>query len=514
MGSAAVMVGLLALATGLLPAAAAAAPATPSTSYPYLKNFRTTQLSGRFLTKSGAAIPNAIVNLSLHQIKDSGPEVQQMPLIVETHTDAAGAFAFAVPRTAVVLAAARANHGNLNLIIRAMKLPTVAHGQAASGAAATAAGPSSTNGTTSVAWPSCPPQIACGIPPEPTLPSVPNVAPYGTHTPQHYVAFVSTWAGTLVDPFSMYPRELVSVVDKVRNLNLYATDGVALLTGNAGAHCITSVTPTCPYNPVEAANAYPQDALPPGTVPASVNTEAIKAMQQVGSATGTSDVRPPDEPGYCDDGSESVYAQEYDWVPVTDMHAYWDVQVQITVDQSTTTTIGVGVHDQSDNGNWTVDGNTSNTTGQNWTSGWYGPAFAERWDEYHLFYAISHDDQCYAGTDSWDFFWDEISDQGWKSGEQTDGSDLSYLDGADQQQAYSNYSAPFDSDGNGGIWSKYDGQGYHFGAEIGAFGVSLGGETDWNQQVVEKWQFGYGAATHWLFGHDGTPDASQVVYSR
>ena len=500
---------------GMTPVAAASAQldsGAAGSGFHYLTNFRTTHLSGRFVTAQGTTIPNAVVYLALNQVHDGGPEVQKMDMIAETHTTATGAFAFTVPKTTAVLDAARRNHGNLNLIMRAMTIPT---GPQTSSTGPVSSAPPSDGTIGQVCIPAtvatsynCPAYL------NPPTPTTSDVLTYTTKEPDHYAAQVATWAGSLIDPFSMYPNELVAAVDPVQNLTLRATDGVALLTANAGSKCVKPVSSNCNYDPITIVNAYPQEAIPANSVTPTVNQQVVGLMQQTPAAPMKAN--PPDEPGYCWPGSQWVQTDERYFEAVTDMHAYWDVTISGDYREDTTSQIGVSVRDDSNGGNWSVEGNTSHSSGNEGVTGAYGPYFAQRLQAYHEFYEVEHDDQCEQGNYDWDYYWTEISDQGFRGSTQTDNSNLSWEDGPDQLRYWEdNYhtATPYASDGRGYTWTRRNGKGYHYGGEIGIWGVTLGGETDWNQQVSETWTFGHGAGTHYLFGHDGPVTSSSIVFS-
>jgi len=511
-GMAAGLVGTAALCVGMVPAPAAAAPAI--SGYQYLTNFRTTHLSGRFVTPAGKPIKGAVVYLALNRVNDTSPEVQPMEILGETVTTAAGAFAFTVPHSAAVIDAATHNHGNVNLIMRAMTIPTVSAAAAPSpavGADGTQAIGKICIPSTVITAPNCPAAL------NPPTPSEQDVINYNTQLPDEYSVDVATWAGAMIDPFNMYPNELVSTVDPVQNLTLHATNGVALLTGNASYGCVKTVTSSCPYDPVTIANAYPQEAVPNGgTTLRPVNNTVVGALNTVGSQTGGTvplSARPPGEPSYCYDSNQWVQSTGPQFEPVTDMHANWDAQIKVHYEQSTTSSIGVSVHDDENGGSWTVDGNTDTSSSFGETTGLYGPYFAQRFDTYHDFAEIEHSDECDNGNYTFYYDWSEIDDQDWRGGSEADGSNLSGEDGPSAMRNYGNYTAPEDYDGNGKEITRTGGKGYKYGWEISMWGVTLGGETDWNNQYTETWEMGHNHGYHYLFGHDGKVTVSTLIFS-
>lgn len=471
--------------------AAAATPAAPSAEgptiggYTYLKNFRTTHLSGRFVTPDGKPITHAAVYAALDGLH-APAHVAQRPIVARAVTDGAGTFALAIPKNADTLAYAATHHGDVNLVLRATSdpfpnTPAAASAPANGGQSAAQLDVGSCVQVPDNGW-FCPP------PPAPTPDDAVDTAEGGPQAGGGYSALVANWAVALADPFNQYPQKVLATVAQTENLTLVAAKAQALMVPQT-TPCATCV----------------QAQSDPSLATFGLNaTDAAWAFASMNSGDGN---------------CETTYQQwtyQTNWEPLSDMHAGNDTTVVGEYWSNLTSNVGVAFKQETQNGNgsWQVDGSTNDTANAYANSGSFGPNIGTRLDAQTQFVQYHEADDCKAGNgrEYWEY-WDEIGPTAWTGGLDIDGSNLTQYDGQQEYNNYSEYGGSWDHTGHGGGIAKQQGKGYKYSWEVSAFGVTLGSETDWDNNLKETWTFGHQPYWHHLFGHDNPPASATLVFA-
>jgi hypothetical protein len=422
-------------------------------------------LAGSLRGVDGTALADAYVWVELMPHPSSKPA--PMAVLARGRTDRSGRFTLALQPTAAAIAAAKAERGYLNVIVRATTPP---------GATAAPVAPRSSSAVDIT----CPPvlETIMQCPPNPQVPAVPTREEAAGTAIQAASHALALW-----DPFNLYPHQTVASAESRQNVALVAYKAKVF------------VVPTSPQS--EGTSGLKSGALsyaqtPQTTTPGATDFNASSA------------------------GCDPTYTttnQSWPWLPLTDMHAYDDTTVSTTFSQGTATTSGYAwKDDNSGNASWTVDGSDTHTSNASATSGPWGPHFAQRAvAQFHALQQHEHDN-CYdQDFGSWTEDYDYSYIDSWMGGLKPDGSDESQYDGQSEYNYYNGkgYATAFKK----GNFIKSQGKGYHYSWEFSIFGIGVGGETDWNQQMTQEFDFGSEPYDHDLWGHDGPPTSSQLIFS-
>jgi len=197
-------------------------------------------------------------------------------------------------------------------------------------------------------------------------------------------------------------------------------------------------------------------------------------------------------------------SEQTDWEPVGELHAWDDQTAWFSYGQTASTQFGVSFNYGQ---GWQVQGNIyiGNSTSSFSRSPFLGPYWGHRVNGQFAWAEDYSDNGCHSPAY-------RIRAEYWTGG--FDASNTADVSGNDGSNGY--YSAPQQdrADFSPGVtFDRDSGQGYHYGFEASAFGVTVGSETDYSTDVHMHWQMGNNNYYHSLFAFGTPPTNSTLVFS-